>query len=328
MRKLGRTISCAAGALVGLMIAGAAQAANPTTCGVNSSTTPTATFFYDPFNPSTINSIQPISVTLNGFQNGSAKTQKVDFYFTEANSVANLDIQTTGGVSILHQESSPGANATAIFAGGGFIEVNIAGAQTVTQSFQVKVPAGVDLSNGTTLTFGIVYTCTGNGNGHDFDQPNPTSLPGAITFPIKVLSALQANYAGPALDFGNVQGATSATFTSFNAPTIGTSVVNVKSSGPYTVDLASANNYLLKDTSTDTIKYSLHFLGRDLTNAASTFATINCARAGVITAKQLQLKGTLGEAANAKAVASYSDTLTVTITPTNFGGATQICETL
>jgi spore coat protein U-like protein len=185
------------------------------------------------------------------------------------------------------------------------------------------------LSNGLTVTFSIVYAC--NGTGSHFDNVDPTSpdvIQGALILPVKVLSALQASYAGPAMDFGNVQGADGGTFTTFHAPTTGTSVINVKSSGPYTVDLSSANSYLLKDTSTDTIKYSLHFLGRDLTNASPSFATINCARAGVITPKQLPLKGTLSEAANAKAVASYSDTLTVTITPTNFGGVPQTCESL
>jgi hypothetical protein len=335
-----RTLTLAIGAMIAAAAASQASAQITTAsghCGISSpSSGIIPTQFYDPFSPTAISN-QTVTLTLDRWVGSvSQKTQQVDFYFTEP-------VGTPPGFQILYQGNNvlytEGAGGLGVgapplsvsaTAPTGTIGFNFGNSQDVfSPTVTISVPPGLDLSNGLNVTFTIVYACNGTGTSfNNVDATSPDTIANALILPVRVLSALQANYAGPAMDFGNVQGATSGTFTTFHAPTTGTSVINVKSSGPYTVDLTSANNYLLKDTSTDTIKYTLHFLGRDLTNAAPTFTTMNCARAGVITAKQLPLKGTLGEAANAKAVAGYSDTLTVTITPTNFGGATQTCETL
>jgi hypothetical protein len=153
-------------------------------------------------------------------------------------------------------------------------------------------------------------------------------VPNAISFPITVLSALQASFAGTALDFGEV-----GTVTLAQAPTTTTGTGNyirVQSSGAYTVTLQSQNAFRLfhpsgGGTALERIAYSLKFLGQtrnNVTHPATNAISFNqnCARAGVGAAfeDRLYLMATLDEAGQGKTPSlggNYTDSLTVTITP-------------
>ncbi len=109
-------------------------------------------------------------------------------------------------------------------------------------------------------------------------------------FPVTVLSALQASFAGTALDFGEVGDVTNVL-----APTVNTGTSNyvrVQSSGAYQVTLASQNAFRLKHPTgslavpLERIGYSPEVSGADPQQrhapaVTSTAFSQNCARAGV-----------------------------------------------
>ena len=343
MGKLGSFAIAAAGLLGanGFASAANAQVVGKSVCGLATQNV-MATIFYDPFNPAPNGAgTNTFNLVLNRFvktDNGPAKTQIVNFYFTEQPNGPHFVITSTaasGVTNLLYLQGTPGTGGGApvldpTAPSTGAINVNFGGAsQPDTQSipFTIQVPAGLDVSNGL-ISLGIVYQCKGTG-GLDSESSN-VYLPNAIQFPIKILSALQANYAGPALDFGNVQGATSANFATFVAPNPGPGEVDVRSSGPFDVTLASQNNFMMNDGATgaaNNIAYQLHFLGQTVSSTTA-FNEVHCSRAGVAIGEQLPIQARLAQAANANTVANYSDTVVVTITPTNEAGATQACATL
>ena len=343
MGKL-RYFALGAAALLGTAMAAGMASANgvaASACGVRT-TTVTATIFYDPFssNPPTNVSAQiPITrFAATSNPNESAKTQQVDFYFTQPTGSPAFQIKSAG-VNMLYTQGSPGVGGgaptlSATSPPSGTIGLNFLGASqpdTINVPVTISLPGGLDLTNGMTVTFGIVYECKGTGGFPDVNSP--TYLANAITTPVSVLSELEAHYAGPAMDFGNIQNATALNFTTFKAPASGNAVINVRSSGPYTIDLTSQNQYEMKwgasSAPADTVKYQLHFLGRDLSNSAPSFATIQCVRAGVTSLVQLPLRATLAEGAQGKTAAnSYQDILTVVVTPVNIAGSQQNCPSL
>jgi hypothetical protein len=343
MGKL-RHFALGAVALLGTAMAAGLANANgvaASTCGVQT-TTVTATIFYDPFSANSVTNVSaqiPITrfaATSNPTE--SAKTQQVDFYFTQPTGSPAFQIKSSG-VNTLYTQGSPGigGGAPTLDANSppsGTIGLNFLGASqpdTINVPVTISLPAHLDLTNGMTVTFGLVYECKGTGGFPDVNSP--TYLANAVTTPVSVLSALQAFYAGPAMDFGNIQGATALNFNTFKAPVSGVAIINVRSSGPYTVDLTSENQYELKwgasSAAADTVKYQLHFLGRDLSNGSSSFATIQCVRAGISSLVQLPLRATLAEAAQGKTAANtYLDVLTVVVTPVNIAGSQQNCPAL
>lgn len=328
-------------AAAGFGSASQAQVVGKTICGLATQNV-MPTIFYDPFNPAPNGAgVNSFNLVLNRFvktSGGPEKTQIVNFYFTEPPSGPQFVITSSaasGVGNLLYLQGTPGTGGGAPVLDEtspvtGAVNVNFGGAaQPDTQSlpFTIQVPAGLDISNGL-ISLGIVYQCKGTG-GLNSEQTN-IYLPNAIQFPIKILSALQANYAGPALDFGNVQGATAANFATFVAPTTGPGEVDVRSSGPFDVTLASENNFAMNDGAAgpaNNIAYQLHFLGQTV-SSATPFSEVHCSRAGVAVGEQLPIQARLAQAANANTVANYRDTLVVTITPTNEAGATQACPTL
>jgi len=161
-----------------------------------------------------------------------------------------------------------------------------------------------------------------------------------VVFPITVLSALQASYAGTALDFGEVGNkntidvlAAPATYTT---PMI--NHVSVRSSGPYNVTLSSQNAYKLTfpggslANPLHTMNYKVLFLGQSKNNASPAFSTVTCLRAGVpaFEADALSIRATLLEGGDGKLVSpTYQDTLTVTVAPLVAGAPSQQnCPTL
>ena len=75
-------------------------------------------------------------------------------------------------------------------------------------NLRVTVPPGTDLSAGQPIVFDILYICSGEGGM--LDVPTPTRNSGAVRINVNVVSALQAYYAGSALDFGEIGDVTSA----------------------------------------------------------------------------------------------------------------------
>jgi hypothetical protein len=327
-----RTLWISIAAMIGaLASAGAASAAN-IPCGLTASGSFSPTITYDPFSASGISSVAA-TLTLTRVGDSNDKTANARFYFTTPASTASGIVITT---------ASTGAANTLIYGppfaaspdlvndtGAGIIHQWPAqtGADTITLAANITVPAGVDLTAGPTIPFGIRYVCTGSGNVKAVNTP--TEITGAFTLNVKVLSALQASYAGPALAFGEIGSVTTASLA--GTPRVVSGNVRVASSGPYTVAMTSSNNYRLRvGASGDTIGYTAHFLGQNRTNGSPTFTTINCAKAGVA-GVNLPITATLTEGGSGKAPStSYVDVLTVTVTPFATGSlsAPQTCSTI
>lgn len=203
---------------------------------------------------------------------------------------------------------------------------------TAVVNFQISLPANLDLNASTNLPFDAIFACSTTGGGSPTQQTGQIS--NAVVFPITVLSALQASYAGTALDFGEVGDKTTvdvlAAPATYTTPTA--NHVRVRSSGPYTVALTSQNGYKMTfpggnlATPTHVLNYSLKFLGQTRTAASPTFTTVTCQRAGVPAAEadMLPVVATLKEGGQGKLVSpTYSDQLTVTVTPLLSGAPSQ-----
>lgn len=311
-----------------LLFAGAASAQ---TCGVTG-TNVASIGNYDPFSPSAISSVTT-SVTLTRITGtGGRKTQNVNFYFVmPAGSPAYQIIYE--GSNVLYESpgyaGAPVLNVNNSNPTPGLVYVSFGGAaapDTQTVSFTVTVPAGVDLTAGGAIPFDIRYVCKGTGGMTDVSTPQP--LTGAFSLNLTVLSALQASYAGPALDFGEI--GTISTDTVLAAPATYTrsGAVRVASSGPYSVALTSQNNFRLTTAGGSNIDYRMTFLGQTRSNASPTFTTVECTRAGV-SGINLPISVTLREGGQAKIPApNYSDTLSVTVTPLVMAGSQQDCQAL
>lgn len=325
--------------LLGCM-SGAAHAA---TCGIISAGTSTATVNYDPFNPTGLGAT---SITLqlqrvNG--GGGEKTDKVNFYLRAHDSNANgttlvansiiVDGNYAGlGYDIFYDstETAPVVAPTTVSpsAANKFLKIeftgNNAASDYATVNFTVQLPANLNLTNSTTLSFDAIFACSTTGGGGPTQQTG--QINNAITFPIKVLSALQASYAGTDLAFGEIGNITntqvSATPASYRTGV--NNYVRVQSSGPYRVTLTSGNGYRMTyptgnlGTATQRVNYGLKFLGQNRDETATSAIVKTCSRAGVGTSfeDRLYLQATLREGGQGKAVApNYRDLLTVTIEP-------------
>ncbi|MFI4933458.1 MAG: hypothetical protein ACHP7N_02460 [Caulobacterales bacterium] len=318
----------------------ASQALAASTCGLNNPNTVAPTVFYDPFNTSAQTNVS-FSLPLTRFAvSGGQKTKQVNFYFGQSGS-GPYQI-AAGGQSVVYSDSGchsngcslPGApSLTPTGSNSGSVAVDFGATgnpDTLNVPLTITIPANQDLANNLVVTFDLFYQCNDTGGGTS--GASNVFLSQAVTMPVKVLSALQAFYAGPAMDFGSIQGATAANFTTFKAPVTQNALIEVRSSGPYTLDLSSQNNFAMKwgasNAAKDTVKYSLHFLGQDLVSD-DTMPTVDCVRAGITAEQQLPLRATLAESAQGKTASSaYQDTLTVTVTPVNIAANQQSCPAL
>ncbi len=325
-------------------IAGVAQAA---TCGITGTATASGGV-YDPFNPVPV---APASITLNLTRinpAGGGKTNVVNFYLKSSSAAADgitivpTSVVVTGSVTGLNQNifynfaAAPPTIAPTTLSPippNNFLKIEFTGdnlaSDTAMVTFQITVPPSLNLNASTTLPFNAEFACSTTGGGPPTQQTG--SLPNAVTFPITVLSALQASFAGTALDFGEIGTVTTLQVT--GAPgsyrTNPTNHVRVQSSGPYQVQLSSLNAFRLKHPSgilanaVETVGYNLKFLGQNKNFGNSgtpgqTVITQTCARAGVGASFEdtLGIQGTLLEGGQGKTPSpTYSDTLTVTVTP-------------
>ena len=320
---------------IGLLILGLIVAIEPAhaignDCSV-SGTTSVSIGNYNPFTGSTFNQV-PVTLRLTRYVKGNDRTQEVNFYFVQPVGSpvgyglrynSNNVLYTLPATHSLSVTSPPSGTVFYDFGGNG--QPN-----TVSIPLLVTIPPGADLSAGEPIAFDIVYICNGRGALHDVTVK--TTLASAITIKINVLSALQASYAGPALDFGEIGNLTDIASFAHSV----TGMVRVASTGPYTVTMESANGYRMTypggslATAAQNIKYGARFLGQTRDSSTTTFNTVACKRSGT-GGQNLPLTLTLREGGIAKTPApDYRDTLTVTITPlaTPYGGLSWNCPTL
>jgi len=330
------------------MLPGAAQA-QARRCLVTAQSAP-AVANYDPFNPSSlnINSLQITFTRANG--PGGAKPSTIDMYVQAQTSAANgtvlipVSVVGAGSATGLGQNifyNNPGAvpNITTPLPNVPVAGVlrwdysgNNAASDVFVVTFNVQLPANLNLDASSSIVFDIQYGCNGTGGGPPFSERNVA--PNAFTLQINVLSALQASYIGPALDFGEVGDKTDPQAIALPPPN---GQVRVASSGPYTITMTSTNGYRMTypggnvATETQNLRYQTTFLGqtRDPGNTAT--ITKTCVRAGLgapplsggvnhPVSVQL-LEGGLDETP----AANYSDTLNVTISPLVALGQGVVC---
>ncbi len=330
--------------LAGLGTPCLAQIANQTHCGLASpSGGVVASLYYDPFSAVALSN-QSVSLTLTRYTGSSTsqKTQQADFYFTQpSGSPAGIQILYQGN-NVLYTAGAGGLGvgaptlSTSGSAPTGTIAFNFgANTNTFSPTVTLSLPTGLDLANGLTFTFTLVYACNGTGaNFADVQASSPDILANALILPVSVLDALQAYYAGPALDFGSIGQVTSAQVLAAPATYTKTGYVHVASSGPYTVSVASTapNPYRMTysggstSTAGQYIPYKITFLGQTRNNASPTFTTKNCTRAGVTSGSDLAISATLEDGGVGKLVGAYQDNLTVTITPLAGAVSPQTCS--
>jgi hypothetical protein len=330
-------------------ILGWSSIAQAQTCGFTATATASGGV-YDPFNPTgktatiTLSLVRKDSPTNNGF-----KTAVVGFYLQGQTAAANgihiipTTVAVNGSFAFLAGQDifygtdepnkpfmGPPTDTTVPIGTNAYLKIaftgNDAASNPATVTFDVTLPANLNINTSTTLPLDAVLRCTTTGGGPQTDQSG--TVPNAISFPITVLSALQASFAGTALDFGEVGDVTNALASTRN--TGSNNYIRVQSSGAYQVALTSANAYRLKHptgslaVATQRINYSLKFLGTTRSNTATTTISQNCARAGIGAGNEdrLYLMATLAEGGVGKDPSlsgTYSDILTVTITPQDIG---------
>lgn len=312
---------------------GGASVAAAQSCSLSGIGSGTGTINYDPFNPQPIANISTNITFTRPAQQGGAKTQSARFYFIQPAGQPAYQI-LFNGANVLYSDPftnaptlsntgsiSPTSAGTAIQVWGTASDPN-----TFIIPLVITVPPGLDLPASQQINFDVRYVCKGTGGLSDVNSP--LVLPGAITFNINVLSALQASYAGPAMDFGEV--GTTTTSTVLGAPATYTrpGQIRVASSGPYSVAMTSTNNYRLLAGGTGSLNYETKFLGQTLNPGASNFNTQTCSRAG-LTGINLPISTRLLEGGQGKAPSpTYSDTLNVTITPLVSAASPANCLTL
>lgn len=323
-------------ALAGLVasLASVPAAAQTLICGITGSATAQAAI-YDPFNPSGLGTTQ---ITLNMRRinpPGGGKTADVVFYLTgqgpETNNTVIRPLSAAGSVNIygvgqniFHNFGSPGplmvlgTNSPV-----GYMAVEFTGnndaSDTVQVTFEVELPANLDIAASQNIAFDANYACSGTGGGKPFQGSG--TIPNAVSFPIKVLSGLQASYSGHILDFGEIGDKTDLDIAADQLAYTKSGWVNVRSSGPYSVAMVSQNNYRmtfpggnLADPA-QRLLYTATFAGQSVNFADPSFATVTCLRAG-LSVKQLPLTVELDEGGQTKAPSTaYQDILSITVSP-------------
>ena len=300
-------------------------------CGVTGTATAPASITYDPFSPTGLSEVTVPLVLRRNRGVILGRTNEVSLILTSPSGAPPLDI-TYQGYRVLYPEGSTAGRPRSLTSkdngAGAAGEIRydfgnlFASDLSTALNLRVTVPPGTDLSAGEPILLDMLYICSGEGGMQSVSVP--TRETGAVRINVNTVSALQAYYAGSALDFGEIGDATTATVLA--APdrytTSAANTLRVRSSGPFEVRVRSQNDFKLTfsggnlaDTA-QTIRYSARFLGQDVTSNAS-FGTKTCARAGIAgEAGTLPLRATLKEGGSAKTPATnYADTISITFTP-------------
>ena len=352
MKFLSRAITAVG--LFGTALLGTAPAlAQQTTCSVTGTSSPISAT-YDPFSPQGLPTTD-VSVKVTRLNlSGGGDTRVVNMYLTgpasangsvvEVVSVTpfgkgqvsfegtGLDIYYDTGESrpaLLPYTLSPSTSAR-------FLKIDFTGNNSDSDyaivNLRVTLPAYLDASAGGQISLDGTYGCFvrgGQGNGTEVSG----SFANAISFQVTIPSALQATFAGTALDFGEIGDVTDQDVQSApgNYVTAPVNYVRVQSTGPYQVSLTSQNNYVLTPGGAATqdplqrVGYRLRFLGQTRSTSNTQAIAFVCPRAGVGTALEdrLHLQAQLAEGGVGRLPSPvYRDTLTVTISPLAAGTAT------
>ena len=329
-RKAGLIIAALSAAIMAAAPA-EAQSQISSVCGVTGSATAPASITYDPFSPTGLSEVTiPLVLRRNrGLIIG--RTNEVSLVLVAPSGTPPLDI-TYRGYRVLYPEGSTAGRPRALDSkdngAGAAGEIRydfgslFASDLSTALNLRVSVPPGTDLSAGDPIILDMLYICSGE-NGM-LSVPVPTRETGSIRINVNTVSALQAYYAGAALDFGEIGDVTTAQVQA--APdrytTSTANALKVRSSGAYEVQVRSQNDFRLTfpggnlGDAAQTIRYSARFLGQEVTSNAS-FGTRTCARAGVGgEAGTLPLRATLKEGGAAKTPATnYADIISITFTP-------------
>jgi hypothetical protein len=248
---------------------------------------------------------------------GGQKTQDSGVIFlTQPGTTTGFQIVYNGS-NILYAPTPVGVPVDSQAPGQIFVQFNGVGlpdVQTVTIPVTVSIPSGVDLSAGISPLFlDMRYACrtTGKDNGNF-----TATVPNSLRFDVTTVNGLQAFYAGPALDFGEI-----GTVTNAQAPThTVTGNINVRSTGPYSVAMTSDNNFNMTPNATGSanplqrIAYQVTFHGHTV-SGATPMPLATCSRA-TLTARNLPVTVGLLEGGQGKAPSpSYRDNIHVTVTP-------------
>lgn len=176
------------------------------------------------------------------------------------------------------------------------------------------------------LSLDMSYMCkvTGGGNPPDI----VSTYPDALQIQFTIATALQASFAGPALDFGEVGEVSDAQAPSHTE----SGFINVRSSAPYSVSVTTDNTYRMTagggppGPANQIIGYDLVMLGQTRNVGTGSFVTVGCASAGLGAGDSIPISTTLNQGGQGKLVANYSDTVNVTFTPdVNTPGPLQNC---
>lgn len=309
----------------------AAQTQLSAVCGVTGNATAPASITYDPFSPAGLSEVTiPLVLRRNrGLLTG--RTNEVSLVLTAPSGTPPLQV-TYNGYRVLYAEGATAGRPRSLDSkdngAGAAGEIRydfgnlFASDLSTPLNLRVTVPPGTDLSAGEPIVFDMLYICSGEGGM--LSVPTPVRDTGSVRINVNTVSALQAYYAGAALDFGEIGDVTSATVLA--APdrytTSSANTLRVRSSGPFEVRMRSQNDFRLTypggnlTDATQTIRYSARFLGQEVSSNTA-FGTKVCARAGVGgETGTLPLRATLLEGGATKTPATnYGDTISITFTP-------------
>jgi len=335
--RLMRLLAAMAALITGAALLSSPAQAQTRRCLVTAASTP-AVADYDPFNPTALQ-VNNVAITFTRSNGpGGAKPSTIDMFIQASTPAANgtqlipVTVVGAGSATGLNQNiffNTPGAvpNITTPLAAtppAGVLRWtysgNNAASDVFTVTFNVVLPANLNLEASQSLVFNIEYGCDGTGGGPPFSER--AQAPNAFTLNINVLSALQASFVGPALDFGEVGQLTDA-----DPDPVRNANVRVASSGPYSVSLTSQNQYRMTysggtaTTENQNLRYALTFLGQTRNPGDNTAITKTCVRAGLgnpplsggvlLPMSATLLEGGIDETPSS----SYLDVLTVTVSP-------------
>jgi hypothetical protein len=318
-------------------------------CGLQTVSGGSVSAVYDPFSTSgtTIANTTIILQRLN--IDGSPRTNTINFYFdsntTSLNGMQVLGVSigpnggtgsgTLGGGAGQNLYFQPGEAAPILSPTGSpsipnrTVFYNFNGNAPSNDSFRltatVILPPQLDTAAGATIPLNLRYSCI---HGQGGNATVETGTRGnALIIDVSVLSALQASYVGPVLDFGEVGDKTTTQVQAAPGTYTRAGDIRVASSGSYIISMNSTNNYRLTfpggnpATPAQSLTYNATLAGQTRSGvsgapvAPQTEITKTCASAGVSGILR-PVSVTLTEGGSTKTPAPlYSDTLNVTVTP-------------
>ncbi|CAM3096044.1 hypothetical protein SPAN111604_03490 [Sphingomonas antarctica] len=336
--------------LGGVVLLAASAAGAAGRCDIESSTGGTSSATYDPFSASptiaNINGVQMIRLRGTG---GELATQIT--YYLKARATGfdgstlqvvsgsggggngegynnNILVAANGAPPPLNNNSPPPAGTFKWNFG------NSNGSAGFTLNYRLTLPAGLDTASSTQLVFDLYYRCKARSLDGTQTFDDTGMIPGALGLNLTVRNALQAYFNGQAsantlsFDFGEVGATGTATVAGTPASYTRSGFINVRSSGAYSVSLASDNNFRLTypggnpATPAQSLTYSATLLGQTRSGSSGSGAAVSpitrqCLRAGVpAPGNQLPLSVTLTEGGTTKTPAPvYADRLVITIAP-------------